>query len=103
MIYDQTASGECDFGEIFTTDGRIPALSLNVVEDPGVFIIYNASLTMGDELFQQAPDAWLSLINTVVAPLDDATMAELNRQVSADGADPIDVARQYLADQGLTS
>ena len=103
VIYDQTASGECTFGEIFTTDGRIPALNLNVVEDPGVFIIYNASLTMGDELFQQDPDAWLSLVNTVVAPLDDDTMAELNRQVSADGEDPIDVARQYLADQGLTS
>jgi len=103
VIYDQTASGECTFGEIFTTDGRIPALNLNVVEDPGVFIIYNASLTMGDELFQQDPDAWLALVNTVVAPLDDDTMAELNRQVSADGEDPIDVARQYLADQGLTS
>jgi osmoprotectant transport system substrate-binding protein len=26
VIYDETASGNCTFGEIFTTDGRIPAL-----------------------------------------------------------------------------
>ena len=101
VIYEQTATGECDFGEIFTTDGRIPALELNVVEDPGVFIIYNASLTMGDALYQENPEGWQQLVNTIVAPLDADTMAELNRQVSADGEQPIDVARTYLTDQGL--
>jgi osmoprotectant transport system substrate-binding protein len=32
-IYDATASGECVFGEVFTTDGRILALDLQVLED----------------------------------------------------------------------
>jgi osmoprotectant transport system substrate-binding protein len=31
------ADGTCDFGEVFTTDGRIDALDLEVVVDPGVF------------------------------------------------------------------
>ncbi len=101
VVYDQTASGECDFGEIFTTDGRIPALDLNVVEDPGVFIIYNASLTMPDSLYQENPEGWQQLVNTITEPLDDDTMAELNRQVSDDGLQPIEVARTYLEDQGL--
>ncbi len=101
VVYDQTASGECDFGEIFTTDGRILSLGLNLVEDPGVFIIYNVSLTMGDELYQQNPEGWLQLTNTLLEGLDDETMAELNRQVSEDGLDPAQVARDYLTDQGL--
>ena len=35
-IYDATASGECVFGEVFTTDGRIVALDLEVLEDEHV-------------------------------------------------------------------
>ena len=32
-IYDATAKGDCNFGEVFTTDGRIVALRLKVLED----------------------------------------------------------------------
>lgn len=101
VIYDETASGNCTFGEIFTTDGRIPALSLDLVEDPGVFILYNVSLTMPDDVYQQAPEAFEALVDTVLAGLDEDTMAELNRRVSADGEDPRAVAEDYLTTQGL--
>ena len=37
----------------------------------------------------------------ILASLDNDLMQELNRQVNEDGADPEDVARQYLIDQGL--
>ena len=33
VIYTATANGDCNFGEVFTTDGRIPALNLRVLED----------------------------------------------------------------------
>jgi osmoprotectant transport system substrate-binding protein len=36
-VYGAVADGTCDFGEVFTTDGRIDALDLEVVVDPGVF------------------------------------------------------------------
>ncbi len=45
LIYTETAKGSCQFGEVFTTDGRITALNLSLVKDPGVFILYNASYT----------------------------------------------------------
>jgi osmoprotectant transport system substrate-binding protein len=32
-IYAATDQGECNFGEVFTTDGRIKALDLTVLED----------------------------------------------------------------------
>ena len=101
VIYDETASGNCTFGEVFTTDGRIPALNLDLVEDPGVFILYNVSLTMPDSVFQQAPEAFEALADTIFQGLDEATMAELNRRVSADGEDPRAVAEDYLTQQGL--
>jgi glycine betaine/choline ABC-type transport system substrate-binding protein len=56
---------------------------------------------MPDSVYQQAPDAFEALADTLLTPLDNDTMAELNRKVSADGEDPIDVATQYLTDQGL--
>ncbi|TVR26274.1 MAG: hypothetical protein EA389_06420 [Ilumatobacter sp.] len=101
VIYEETASGNCTFGEIFTTDGRIPALGLDVVEDPGVHILYNVSLTIPDSVYQQAPEAFQAVTETILAPLDNDTMAELNRRVSADGEDPRDVAESFLRDEGL--
>src|SRR5690606_15246342 len=101
VIYEETANGNCTFGEIFTTDGRIPALDLDVVEDPGVFILYNVSLTIKDDLYQQAPEAWEAVADTILNRLDNDVMAELNRKVSADGQNPRDVATEYLTAEGL--
>ncbi len=101
IIYTETASNDCDFGEIFTTDGRIPALGLTVVEDPGVMILYNVSMTIRDDKFQEASDDFQAVADAVLAPLDNDLMQELNRQVNEDGDDPADVARRYLIDNGL--
>jgi len=101
VIYNETANGNCDFGEIFTTDGRIPFLELSIVDDPGIMIIYNVSLTMRDEVYQQAPDQWDKIANMLLEGLDNDTMAELNRRVSVDGEDASAVARDYLTSAGL--
>ena len=101
IIYTETAENNCDFGEVFTTDGRIPALGLTLVEDPGVNILYNVSGTIRQDKYNEAPEAFDGIINAVLAPLDNVRMAELNGQVSAEGEDPADVARQFLVDEGL--
>ncbi|MEX1004586.1 MAG: glycine betaine ABC transporter substrate-binding protein [Acidimicrobiia bacterium] len=101
VIYTETANDNCEFGEIFTTDGRIPALGLTVVEDPGVMILYNVSMNLRDEKYQEAPDAFDAIADAILAPLDNDTMQELNRQVNEDAEDPADVARQFLIDEGL--
>ncbi len=103
IIYNETANGNCDFGEIFTTDGRIPALEMTIVEDPGVMIVYNVSMNVRDDLYQQAPEAFEALADLLFDGLDDETMAELNRRVSVEGEDAADVARDYLVSKGLIS
>jgi osmoprotectant transport system substrate-binding protein len=100
-IYAETAANNCDFGEVFTTDGRIPALELTVVEDPGVMIIYNVSMNVRDEKYQEAPEAFDTLAEALLAPLDNDRMQELNRRVDDEGLTPDDVARQFLIDEGL--
>lgn len=103
VIYTETAAGNCTFGEVFTTDGRIPALGLSLVEDPGVNILYNVSATFNKETYDKAPEAFDGLTNAILAPLDNAKMAELNAQVSAEGEEPAAVAKAYLIEQGIIS
>lgn len=101
LIYTETASGACDFGEIFTTDGRITALNLQLVEDPGVFILYNVSYTWNDESFQAHADTYTEIVDAILAPLTNEKMAELNAMVDVDGEPAEDVAQQYLEEIGL--
>ncbi len=101
LIYTQTASDDCDFGEVFTTDGRIVPLGLTLVEDPGVMILYNISMNLRDDKYQEAPEAFDAIADAILSPLTQERMTELNTQVSEEGQPPEDVARQYLIDEGV--
>ncbi len=101
LIYTETANGACQFGEVFTTDGRIAALNIELVEDPGVSILYNVSFTWNDEHFQEHADTYTEIVDAILAPLDETTMAALNAQVDVDGDSAEDVGAEYLTEQGL--
>ena len=103
IIYTETAANNCDFGEVFTTDGRIPALNLTLVEDPGVNILYNVSGTIREDKYNEAPEAFDGIIEAILAPLDEIRMAGLNALVSDEGQDPAVVANDYLVEEGLIS
>ncbi len=101
LIYTETASGACSFGEVFTTDGRIEALNLSVVADPGVFILYNASYTWNADHFGENAETYQGLVDQIYAPLDNAKMASLNYQVDIEDESAEDVAAAYLQEIGL--
>ena len=101
LIYTETSDGACDFGEVFTTDGRITALNLELVEDPGVFILYNVSFTFKDEVYEAHADVYDELADTILEPLDEAKMAELNALVDVDGEGADKVAEEYLQEIGV--
>ena len=103
IIYSDTAANNCDFGEVFTTDGRIPGLNLTLVQDPGVNILYNVSGTIREEKYAEAPEAFSAIIEALLSPLTNERMAELNGQESVEGLDPTEVARGYLVLEGLIS
>ena len=103
IVYTETAANNCDFGEVFTTDGRIGALNLTLVEEEGVNILYNVSGTIREEKYNEAPEAFDGIIEAILAPLDAPRMAGLNAKVSADGQEPKAVAKAYLVEEGFIS
>ena len=100
-IYDATAKGECTFGEVFTTDGRIIALDLQVLEDDkAYFPNYNVSLVVRTEVAERYPEIE-ELTAPVAEKLTDDVMSRLNAQIDVDGREPEDVALQWLQDEGF--
>ena len=85
LIYTETADGKCDFGEIFTTDGRVQALNLELVEDPGVMIIYNLSYTFQDAVYKKHAEVYDELADKIFGGIGEKKMAELNAEVDVEG------------------
>lgn len=101
VVYTQTDQGECNFGEVFASDGRIAALDLTLIEDDvNFFPPYNPSVTIREEKLEENADAEM-LFNELAGALDMSTMQALNARVSADGDFPEDVARDFLVEQGF--
>ena len=85
LIYTQTSDGKCDFGEVFTTDGRIEELNLDLVKDPGAMIIYNLSFTWQDAVYKKHAKTYDEIADEIFKGLDEEKMAELNAKVDVDG------------------
>ncbi len=101
VIYTQTGNNNCDFGEVFTTDGRIDGLGLTLVDDPGVMILYNVSFSFRDDTLNTVDEQVAAIAEQIIANLDNPTMVALNFEVDINGRDYADVAREYLASIGL--
>jgi osmoprotectant transport system substrate-binding protein len=100
-VYQATADGDCNFGEVFTTDGRIKALDLTVMDDDLTFFPkYNLSGVVRQDLLDAHPGL-ADLFAPVVAKLDDPTMIELNARIDVDGEEPVAVAQNWLTEQGF--
>ncbi|MGW0175715.1 glycine betaine ABC transporter substrate-binding protein [Rhodococcus sp. NPDC003322] len=104
IIYQATADGtQCKFGEVFTTDGRIVALDLVLLEDDRSFFPkYNPAITMREEFAREHPEI-AEVMAPISAALTNEEISELNRQVDVDGREPADVARNWLADKGFVT
>lgn len=103
VIYTQTGQGNCDFGEIFTTDGRIAANDLVVLEDDKSFFpLYNGVPVTSVEYNDANPEVMESL-----APLADSltteVMQDLNTRISAEGQSPETISRDYLVEAGFAT
>ena len=100
-VYTATDNGDCNFGEVFTTDGRIDSLDLVVLEDDRRFFpAYNAAPVYYAETLAQYPQ--LEEVYGQVAPLlTDEVMRRLNLRVDVNGEEPADVAFEWMVSEGL--
>ena len=97
-----TAKSEpCNFGMVYSTDGRIKNLDLTVLEDDRKFFLpYSGCVVVSTKLYEQAPEI-AELMAPVSAKLTDSVMQELNGRIDIDGEDPADVAYDWLQAEGF--
>ena len=102
VIYTATQKGEdCNFGEVFQTDGRIPALGLTVMQDDKEFFpVYQGAFTLQADVLAKNPK--IAEVMALMSPkLTTEVMQKLNAKVDVDGMDPENVATDWLAETGL--
>lgn len=101
IIYTQTAQGNCTYGEVFTTDGRIKSMNLAVMEDDRKFFPnYNAAPMINAKSLKEWP-AIAEVLNPVTARLDNSVAQTLNAKVDVDGEDPHQVALDWMVEEGF--
>ncbi|MFI6641623.1 glycine betaine ABC transporter substrate-binding protein [Streptomyces sp. NPDC050504] len=102
IIYTQVSKSDaCLLGEVFTTDGRIKAMDLDVLaDDRRFFPNYNAAPELHSATVEKWP-AITELLDPVSAKLTTAVAQELNAKVDVDGEDPHEVAKDWLVAEGF--
>lgn len=100
-VYTATDKGKCNFGEVFTTDGRIKSLGLTVLEDDkGFFPAYNVAPVLDSATLEEYPQL-ADVYDRISPKLTDSVLQELNRQVDVEGREPADVAFDWMVKEGF--
>lgn len=101
LVYQALKDGQVDVGLVFATDGRIPAFDFVVLkDDKGYFPAYALAPVVRTEVLEENPEIG-TLLNQVSALLDDDVMAGLNARVDVDRISIENVAKEFLAENGL--
>ena len=102
VIYTATQKGDdCNFGEVFQTDGRITALDLVVLDDDEEFFpVYQGAFTLKQATLDENPGI-AEVMALISDKLTTEEMQKLNALADVDGEDPVDIAADWLTEQGL--
>lgn len=102
-VYEATARGLCNFGEVFTTDGRILSLNLKVMkDDKSFFPAYNVAPVLRTATLEKYPQL-KSIFGQISSKLTNDEQQKLNLKVDVDGQEPADVAFNWMKAEGLIS
>jgi osmoprotectant transport system substrate-binding protein len=93
--------GQADVVVAFGTDGEIAAFDLVLLEDDrGMFPPYQVAPVARAEILEQNPEIRQAL-NAIAPLLTDSAMQQLNYEVSGNGREPAEVARDFLVEMGI--
>lgn len=97
LMYQGLANDEVDVISAFSSDGRIAAMDLRVLEDDrGAIPPYDAIILASGRLAERHPEA-IDALRALVGTLDDERMRAMNMAVDRDRESPSSVARRFLA------
>lgn len=101
LLYDAVVAEEVDVISGISTDGRIPAYDLVILEDDlNFFPPYYAAPVVSQDLLEEAPEV-ADILNQLSGAISDDEMAALNYQVDDEDMEPVEVAQQFLEDEGI--
>ena len=102
IVFTAVPKGDpCKFGEVFETDGRIPANDLVVLDDDkNYFVAYDVAMTMEDKTLKDSPEVE-DVLNPIAEKLTTKEVQKLNAQVDVDGQPEEAVAKKWLEDNDL--
>ena len=101
LRYQALLNGEADIIMAFGTDGEIAANDLLVLQDDqGLWPPYQVAPVIRQAVLDANPDI-ADTLNQLAPLLTDATMQQLNYEVSGNQREPADVAQEFLVSQKL--
>ena len=101
LAYQALAQGEIDVVDTYTTDGKLGAYSVRVLEDDARFFPpYDAAPLVRGELLRSHPEL-RPLLHRLAFTLDAQRMSGLNHAVENEGQDFDAVAARFLAEENL--
>ncbi|MEO8223618.1 MAG: glycine betaine ABC transporter substrate-binding protein [Gammaproteobacteria bacterium] len=99
LMYQAVSQGTVDVISAFSTDGRIAALDLVLLEDDhGAIPPYDAIILASAPLQSLRPEV-IEALRALAGRIDDGTMRRMNLAVDQDGRSPGEVAREFLRRQ----
>lgn len=101
LVYDALAGGNIDVAVVAATDGRIPAMNLQLLEDTASFFPDYALVPVIRADTLEANPKLGTLLEDLSGRLDDSVMQGLNAEVDVEKKTVEDVAKSFLEEQGL--
>lgn len=101
LKYRALEQDQIDVMVIFTTDGQLSTADAVVLEDDlGFFPSYLCGNIVRNEVLEAHPEL-REVLGKLDGTITDEDMAQMNYEVETEGAEPADVARDYLERAGL--
>lgn len=101
LTYTAIKEKEVDASVSFTTDGRVPAFNLRILEDDkNFFPPYDAAITVRKDTLEKHPELEEAL-SVLSGMFTDEEMAKLNAEVDLEEREPDEVAKEWLKSKGI--
>lgn len=99
LVYQAVANKKMDVVLAYTTDGRIKAFDLKVLEDDKQFFPpYDASPVASNEILEEHPEL-KDILEDLAGKIDTETMQELNYEADGKMKEPSIVAKEFLEEK----
>ena len=96
LMYQAAAEGAVDLISAYTTDGRITAYDLRVLDDDrGAIPPYDALVMVSGRLVEERPDV-VEALGRLDGRIDVEAMRQMNLAVDEGGENPASVATEFL-------